>query len=121
MTSLICPGFPFFPVQDDIYEILTHRHMYQINSYSRDTIETDLHSEGNPKLPPIGTRVRRAPNWPYNGQDSNTCGTVVGHNHRGEYLALIAVNKIILILVFKELLMILCKCGNNKIQEGHNL
>nr|XP_034324483.1 uncharacterized protein LOC105344997 [Crassostrea gigas] len=67
---------------DDIYEILTHRHMYQINSYSRDTIETDLHSEGNPKLPPIGTRVRRAPNWPYNGQDSNTCGTVVGHNHR---------------------------------------
>lgn len=103
MTSLICPGFPFFPVQDDIYEILTHRHMYQINSYSRDTIETDLHSEGNPKLPPIGTRVRRAPNWPYNGQDSNTCGTVVGHNHRGEYLALIAVTKIILIMVFKEL------------------
>lgn len=85
--------FIFFPVQEDIYEVLTRRYMYQMNSYSRDTIETELHSEGNPRLPPIGTRVRRGLNWPYNGQDSNVCGTVIGHKPGGKYHALIAVTK----------------------------
>lgn len=75
----------------DIYEILTNRHAYEMNSYQiEDSIESELHIEGDPRLPPIGTRVRRGPNWPslYNGQDSNLCGTVIGHtfNHSNDDL-----------------------------------
>lgn len=65
--------------QSDIYEILTNREAYQMNYYSRDSIENDLYGEKDSKLPPIGTRVRRGLHWPYFGQDSNRCGTVIGH------------------------------------------
>ncbi|XP_065943342.1 uncharacterized protein [Magallana gigas] len=51
----------------DIYEILINRQAYQMNFYSRDNIESDLHGERNSRLPPIGTRVRRGPNWSYFG------------------------------------------------------
>lgn len=54
-----------------------------MNFFSRDNIESDLHGEMDSRLPPIGTRVRRGPNWPYIGQDSDVCGTVVGHNPEG--------------------------------------
>lgn len=67
---------------EDIYEILTNRHAYEMNSYQmEDSIESELHLEGDPRLPPIGTRVRKGHNWPflYTGQDSNLCGTVIGH------------------------------------------
>lgn len=102
MIFFICLGFFFFFVQDDIYEILIYRYMYQINSYLRDIIEIDLYSEGNFKLLFIGICVWRVFNWLYNGQDFNMCGIVVGYNYRGEYFVLIVVIKIILILVFKE-------------------
>ncbi|XP_052701639.1 uncharacterized protein LOC128178484 [Crassostrea angulata] len=63
----------------DIYEILMNRQAYQMNFYSRDNIESDLHGERDSRLPPIGTRVRRGPKWSYFGQDSEACGTIVGH------------------------------------------
>lgn len=52
-----------------------------------DLIESELHAEGDPRLPPIGTRVRKGPNWPflYTGQDSNVCGTVIGHRDARKY------------------------------------
>lgn len=50
-----------------------------MNYYSRDSIENDLYGEKDSKLPPIGTRVRRGLHWPYFGQDSYRCGTVIGH------------------------------------------
>lgn len=32
-------------------------------------------------LPPIGSRVRRGPDWMWNTQDSFGAGTVVGHDY----------------------------------------
>lgn len=78
-------------IQEDIYEILTNRHAYEMNSYQmEDSIESELHSEGDCRLPPIGTRVRKGPNWPflYTGQDSNLCGTVIGHRDGRKYYVL---------------------------------
>lgn len=41
-------------------------------------IETD-----NSVLPPIGSRVRRGPDWHWGNQDNSGLGTVVGHNPGG--------------------------------------
>ncbi|XP_052696521.1 uncharacterized protein LOC128175139 isoform X1 [Crassostrea angulata] len=73
------PGVTTEKDLSDIYEILTNREAYQMNYYSRDSIENDLYGEKDSKLPPIGTRVRRGLHWPYFGQDSNRSGTVIGH------------------------------------------
>lgn len=31
-------------------------------------------------LPPLGSRVRRGPDWKYNNQDQGGPGTIVGHD-----------------------------------------
>lgn len=59
-----------------------------MNSYQmEDSIESELHAEGDPRLPIIGTRVRKGKYWPflYTGQDSNVCGTVIGHSDARKY------------------------------------
>uniref|UniRef100_K1QJD9 E3 ubiquitin-protein ligase MIB2 n=1 Tax=Magallana gigas TaxID=29159 RepID=K1QJD9_MAGGI len=64
----------------DIYEILTKRQAYGNGSYPNvDCVENDLRCEGDPQLPPIGTRVGRGPNWPFTSQNSGMSGTVVGY------------------------------------------
>ncbi|XP_052699569.1 uncharacterized protein LOC128177080 isoform X1 [Crassostrea angulata] len=64
----------------DIYEILTKRQAYGNGSYPNvDCVENDLRCEGDPTLPPIGTRVGRGPNWPFTNQNSGMSGTVVGY------------------------------------------
>ncbi|XP_060072105.1 uncharacterized protein LOC132551979 [Ylistrum balloti] len=39
--------------------------------------------ENDPNMPPIGTRVRRGPEWKWKNQDGNGVGTVVGHGKDG--------------------------------------
>ncbi|XP_060608261.1 uncharacterized protein LOC132760322 [Ruditapes philippinarum] len=45
------------------------------NSPNRDA----YHESKSKTLPPIGSRVRRGPDWHYRQQDSNGTGTVIGH------------------------------------------
>lgn len=33
----------------------------------------------NNSFPPVGTRVRRGPDWKYGNQDSERVGTIIGH------------------------------------------
>lgn len=37
------------------------------------------------EMPPIGSRVRRGPDWRWENQDDNLPGTVVAHKARGDY------------------------------------
>lgn len=39
--------------------------------------------ETNAKLPRLGSRVRRGPDWEYDSHDSEGPGTIVGHVERG--------------------------------------
>jgi hypothetical protein len=43
--------------------------------------------EGSSNMPPIGTRVRRGPDWQSNftGQDGDGPGTVISHGRGGEW------------------------------------
>lgn len=41
----------------------------------------------NKKLPKVGSRVRRGPDWHYGNQDSEGPGTVIGHCMRGIQLS----------------------------------
>nr|XP_022335016.1 uncharacterized protein LOC111131672 [Crassostrea virginica] len=64
----------------DIYGILTNRQTYEMNIYfNEQSLERSLYVERDPELPPIGTRVRRGPSWPYTNQDSHVAGTIIGH------------------------------------------
>lgn len=37
-------------------------------------------------LPPIGTRVRRGPDWEFKDQDKNGVGTVIGHTDKSKWI-----------------------------------
>lgn len=65
----------------DVYTILTNRHAYLIFPCHLNSTDNDLQWEGDPKLPPIGTRVKRGPCWPFSNQDSCMPGTVVGYRN----------------------------------------
>lgn len=52
--------------------------------------EQDLYNERYPRMPPLGSRVRRGRDWQWGDQDMFGPGTVVGHSKRG-----IPVNSII--------------------------
>ena len=36
------------------------------------------------EMPPIGSRVRRGPDWRWDNQDDNLPGTVIAHKNRGQ-------------------------------------
>ncbi|XP_011451253.3 uncharacterized protein [Magallana gigas] len=65
----------------DIFKILTNRHAYGIFSCQSNSTDNDLQLEGDPRFPPIGTRVRRGPCWPFSNQDSCMPGTVIGYRN----------------------------------------
>lgn len=70
----------FLHLQIDIYDILKNRQTYEMNIYfNEQSLERSLYVERDPELPPIGTRVRRGPSWPYTNQDSHVAGTIIGH------------------------------------------
>lgn len=52
--------------------------------------EDDLYNERYPRMPPLGSRVRRGRDWQWGDQDMFGSGTVVGHSKTG-----IPVNSII--------------------------
>lgn len=52
--------------------------------------EDDLYNERYPRMPPLGSRVRRGRDWQWGDQDMFGPGTVVGHSKTG-----IPVNSII--------------------------
>lgn len=40
-------------------------------------------NESNPQMPPIGSRVRKGPEWKWKNQDQDGVGTVIGHGSNG--------------------------------------
>jgi hypothetical protein len=49
--------------------------------------------ECDPNMPPIGTRVRRGPDWRWQEQDLDMAGTVVSHTKNGKvYLGFLEEN-----------------------------
>lgn len=54
----------------------------------KDQIGNDmevLFEERNPKMPPLGSRVKRGRDWRYEYQDNLGRGTVIGHSEMGKY------------------------------------
>ncbi|XP_062569342.1 uncharacterized protein LOC134231394 [Saccostrea cucullata] len=46
----------------------------------------DVHQERDPRMPSLGSRVKRGRDWKWNYQDSNGPGTVIGHLKDGPFL-----------------------------------
>jgi hypothetical protein len=58
---------------------------YDENAKTSNSPDRDTYHESKSKtLPPIGSRVRRGPDWHYRQQDSNGPGTVIGHAGNGK-------------------------------------
>ncbi|XP_048737058.1 uncharacterized protein LOC130046250 isoform X1 [Ostrea edulis] len=85
LMSLACtfPDEEFTEMdQDDILDICSKKGLY--NSWD-EIIEEELDvadhvfKERDPRMPSLGARVRRGPDWKWNNQDSYGPGTVVGH------------------------------------------
>lgn len=87
-------------MQGDVYKILTNRHEYGIFSCPLNSTDNDLQWEGDPKLPPIGTRVRRGPCWPFSNQDSCMPGTVVGYRNGCKYSYIKKKNRVYTFIVW---------------------
>jgi hypothetical protein len=69
-------------LQDDIYDICSKKHLY--NSWDEITEEEldasdRIFKERDPRMPSLGTRVKRGPDWQWNNQDNYGPGTVIGH------------------------------------------
>jgi hypothetical protein len=67
----------------------------EIKSDARKTLFTRMHTNQSinkykeipdSNLPPVGSRVRRGPDWHWDMQDSNGPGTVVGHDEDGKMI-----------------------------------
>lgn len=61
---------------DCLQEEVVHLGKFLVNDVSFMS-NTELDSS---HLPPLGSRVRRGPDWRYNNQDQGGPGTVVGHD-----------------------------------------
>lgn len=73
-------------VQDDIYEICLKKSLY--GSDNRVDVESndgqDVLEERDPRLPQLGSRVKRGRDWKLKCQDGFGPGTVIGHRREGE-------------------------------------
>lgn len=47
--------------------------------------EWDLYKERDPRMPPLGSRVKRGRDWKWGAQDMFGPGTVVGHSKDGKH------------------------------------
>lgn len=45
--------------------------------------ENDAYEERDPRMPSLGSRVKRGRDWRYPDQDKFGPGTVIGHSKRG--------------------------------------
>ncbi|XP_062569343.1 uncharacterized protein LOC134231395 [Saccostrea cucullata] len=86
MTLLTCklPGRQFTEDdKKDIFEICSKKSLY----VSMEEIEAEheaemdyIYQEEDPNMPPLGSRVKRGPDWVWDNQDNNGPGTVIGHD-----------------------------------------
>jgi hypothetical protein len=57
---------------------------YEENARASNSPDRDVYHESKSKtLPPIGSRVRKGPDWHPRQKDSNGPGTVIGHADNG--------------------------------------
>nr|XP_034323560.1 uncharacterized protein LOC105339595 isoform X2 [Crassostrea gigas] len=87
-TSLVCT-FPekVFTEMDlnDIYEICSKKFLYQPIDENTE-VENDAYEERDPRMPSLGSRVKRGRDWRYPDQDKFGPGTVIGHSKRDGWL-----------------------------------
>ncbi|XP_061172546.1 uncharacterized protein LOC133181907 [Saccostrea echinata] len=70
---------------DDVLEIINERAAYKHHpGIDDDEDDDDGNCEFNPEMLPVGTRVRRGPDWRWGDQDCHGPGTVVNHNDNGK-------------------------------------
>uniref|UniRef100_A0A8W8I5N5 E3 ubiquitin-protein ligase HERC2 n=1 Tax=Magallana gigas TaxID=29159 RepID=A0A8W8I5N5_MAGGI len=85
LTSLVCtfPEKVFTEIDlNDIYEICSKKFLYQpIDENTQE--EKDAYEERDPRMPSLGSRVKRGRDWRYPDQDKFGPGTVIGHSKRG--------------------------------------
>lgn len=107
--NLICfklsPNFPFSYVKEDLVEYIHNPPPQKEDDSNDEDVREDVsddedvreddsddeddnddYIETDINMPPIGTRVRRGPDWQSNfdEQDSRGPGTVVSHDRRGK-------------------------------------
>lgn len=88
LTSLVCT-FPdkVFTEMDlnDIYEICSKMSLYQpIDENTNE--QNDAYEERDPRMPSLGSRVKRGRDWIYPDQDKFGPGTVIGHSKKDGWL-----------------------------------
>ena len=88
ITILITDSFIFKEQIEDIKKdaeayIDRMRNSVIVKSSQHNRMYLDPNSS---KLPAVGTRVRRGPDWKYHMQDSNGCGTVIGQYVGGKHI-----------------------------------
>ncbi|XP_022295401.2 uncharacterized protein LOC111105409 isoform X2 [Crassostrea virginica] len=68
---------------DDIYEMVTSSGSeFKSPAMRADEVEDAEYQERYSYMPPIGTRVKRGPEWRWGDQDKHGPGTVIGHSTR---------------------------------------
>ncbi|XP_061171956.1 uncharacterized protein LOC133181481 [Saccostrea echinata] len=70
--------------RDDILELISEKTTYKRKpGIVNEDNDDDENCEFNPEMLPVGTRVRRGPDWRWGDQDCHGPGTVVNHNDNG--------------------------------------
>ncbi|XP_048737688.2 uncharacterized protein LOC125652501 isoform X2 [Ostrea edulis] len=75
---------------DDILEMINEREAFKPLTYSDGEDDDEGENcEYNSQMPPVGTRVRRGPDWRWGNQDQYGPGTVVSHSERFGWLRVV--------------------------------
>ncbi|XP_062596398.1 uncharacterized protein LOC134257818, partial [Saccostrea cucullata] len=88
LMSRAMPGRKFTERdKDDIFEICSMKSVFK----SMDEIRAEHDNKMRSRLvdsgmPPVGSRVKRGPDWKWKNQDQNGPGTVVSHSHDAGWL-----------------------------------